>query len=949
MLKNIYTKLFLVFFFLIYGYHECVSQENGKFHLSDSVVVCRINGKSYTYRFDFKLLYTSDNPKLSASQSGIDNVRYNVPVWKANGKDILGYSKRTEEQYGDGFDDTILNRKKMNVTANIFSAAICESFILKDVEKVGDTVKVSFIPNKYGCLYASLLLKGDYPIMSYTFIPEIEGYFSIAYLGSPSFRRDSVQEIWQPLIWQERRMPDKPYMTLAYRCPLPTTLVTYDNVTWGVVVDKNEFPFNPLPTASNSRFGVVLCNQDGQMQPQIFAPVLGGKNSCMRKGDKFSFKVNLYVDKGDCSDAYENIARNLYEFRDYRSNALGSLNSTLDNMVDYGMSTYSLFVDSLKGCNYSTDAPGAVKNVSSLNPLQISYLTGREDIFEKRAYPMIEYALSREKFLFCLDPKQRIQYPSRLLNGPCAPISELTALYNITGRTNSFLLNLAKEEYGKNRNRNLDKIDFGNRWQNALAIYRATNEKEWLDKACEGADNYISERIETKQTEFKYKDDEFFFWTGFTPDWVNLYLLYEETGKAKYLEAAHKAIRQYAMFVWLCPYIPNEKILVNPEGKAPYYSYLKGKGYKRMEAPSEYVEAWRLSEIGLTPESSSTSTGHRGIFMANYAPWMLRIGYLTGDPFLQDIARSAIIGRYRNFPGYHINTARTTVYEKADYPYHKYDELSVNSFHFNHIWPHMNILSDYLVTDAFVKSNGSIDFPAELVEGFAYLQSRFYGFKPGRIYQYDDVNLFIPQHLFKEDTGEINYISGYNEKGFFLVLLNQSKDIKNIELNFNDSLFVSLLNNVYDVEVWKQNEKSASIKMYDGKSKIEILPEGITVLYYNGLRIKPGFRKELEHISSLWKTDYVKDDDTGVVGLAMRIAENHNFVYVYVNSDDSNVEFSELRYKVNGSKMEYLVKNSYPFEFTIQLGSNDEKIEFNLKQYLKDGTERISNNMILHK
>lgn len=440
-----------------------------------------------------------------------------------------------------------------------------------------------------------------------------------------------------------------------------------------------------------------------------------------------------------------------------------------------------------------------------------------------------------------------------------------------------------------------------------------------------------------------------FFWTGFTPDWVNLYLLYEETGKAKYLEAAHKAIRQYAMFVWLCPYIPNEKILVNPEGKAPYYSYLKGKGYKRMEAPSEYVEAWRLSEIGLTPESSSTSTGHRGIFMANYAPWMLRIGYLTGDPFLQDIARSAIIGRYRNFPGYHINTARTTVYEKADYPYHKYDELSVNSFHFNHIWPHMNILSDYLVTDAFVKSNGSIDFPAELVEGFAYLQSRFYGFKPGRIYQYDDVNLFIPQHLFKEDTGEINYISGYNEKGFFLVLLNQSKDIKNIELNFNDSLFVSLLNNVYDVEVWKQNEKSASIKMYDGKSKIEILPEGITVLYYNGLRIKPGFRKELEHISSLWKTDYVKDDDTGVVGLAMRIAENHNFVYVYVNSDDSNVEFSELRYKVNGSKMEYLVKNSYPFEFTIQLGGNDEKIEFNLKQYLKDGTERISNNMILHK
>lgn len=948
MLKNIYTKLFL-FFFLINGYHECISQENCKFHLSDSVVVCRINGKSYTYRFDFKLLYTSDNPKLSASQSGIYNVRYNVPVWKANGKDVLGYSKRTEDQYGDGFDDAILNKKKMNVTANIFSAAICESFMLKDIKKVGDTIKVSFIPNKYGSLSARLLLKEDYPIMSYTFIPQIEGYFSIAYLGSPSFHRDSVQEIWQPLIWQERRMPDKPYMTLAYRCPLPTTLVTHDNVTWGIVADKEEFPFNPLPTVSNSRFGVALCNPEGQMQPQIFAPVLGGKGSGMKKGDKFSFKVNLYVDEGDCSVAYEEIARTLYKFRDYRSNALGSLNRTLDNMIDYGMSTYSLFVDSLKGCNYSTDAPGAVKNVSSLNPLQISYLTGREDIFEKRAYPMIEYGLSREKFLFCLDSKQRIQYPSRLLNGPCAPISELTALYNITGRTNSFLLNLAKEEYGKNRNRNLDKIDFGNRWQNALAIYRATNEKEWLDKACKGADNYISERIETKQTKFKYKDDEFFFWTGFTPDWVNLYLLYEDTGKTKYLEAAHKAIRQYTMFVWLCPYIPDEKILVNPEGKAPYYSYLKGKGYKRMEAPREYVDAWRLSEIGLTPESSSTSTGHRGIFMANYAPWMLRIGYLTGDSFLQDIARSAIIGRYQNFPGYHINTARTTVYEKADYPYRKYDELSVNSFHFNHIWPHMNILSDYLVTDAFVKSDGCINFPAEFVEGFAYLQSRFYGFRPGRIYQYNDVNLFVPQHLFKEDTGEINYISGYNEKGFFLVLLNQSKETQNIELNFNDSLFVSPLNKEYDVEVWKQNEKSASIIMYDGKSKAEVLPGGITVLYYNGLKIKLGFRKELEHVSSSWNTDYVKDDETGVVGLALRIAENHNFVYVYVNAEDCGVEYSELQYKVNGSKWKYLVKKYYPFEFTIPLNSNDNKVEFKLKQFMKDGTVIISNNMKLHK
>jgi len=39
--------------------------------------------------------------------------------------------------------------------------------------------------------------------------------------------------------------------------------------------------------------------------------------------------------------------------------------------------------------------------------------------------------------------------------------------------------------------------------------------------------------------------------------------------------------------------------------------------------------------------------------MANYAPWMMRISALTGDALLHDVARSAVVGRYRNFPGYH--------------------------------------------------------------------------------------------------------------------------------------------------------------------------------------------------------------------------------------------------------------------------------------------------------
>ncbi len=179
------------------------------------------------------------------------------------------------------------------------------------------------------------------------------------------------------------------------------------------------------------------------------------------------------------------------------------------------------------------------------------------------------------------------------------------------------------------------------------------------------------------------------------------------------------------------------------------YWYLKSKGHKQMYYPEEKAPAWRLSEIGLTPESSGTATGHRGIFMANYAPWMLRLGYYTKDSFLVNVAKAAVIGRYRSFPGYHINTERTTAYEKVDFPLHEHTDQSVNSFHYNHILPMASMLLDYLVTDAFVRSAGKISFPTEYMEGYAYLQSYMYGVQKGSFYTQKEAQLWMPARLLK--------------------------------------------------------------------------------------------------------------------------------------------------------------------------------------------------------
>lgn len=897
----------------------------------------------------FSVLYNENDPHLAAKPAGIENVNYNVAVWNSySGQAQLHVQERSKTQFGDGFDDDILSTEKNPITADLYQAG--QVFVFSHARRCRhkDTLLYRFPSQEIGTLVARVYSDGGYKHLEMQFTAAKEGYFSIGYTGAPKVKKENVDQIWQPLIWQEKRLPDKPYMTLAYRCPIPTTLMQVGDVTYGVVADSTEMPFDPLPTMTNSRFGVALITEDEMVQPQLFAPVLGGQESKMQAGQTFSFKMTLVNNKEDLSATFERITYELMGFHDYRQNVDISLNATLDNMIDYAMSEYSLFTDSLKGCNYSTDAPGTVKNVSSLNPLQIALLTGREDILSQRAYPIMEYMLSRGKFLFAIDRNQHIQSPGRQLTGPCAPISELTSLYQITGQTNDFLITLAEKEYTNSRVRNLDSHEPGRQWYNALALYQATRDSAWLNEAVQGADLYLQQRIYTPQTDFSERNAGFFFWTGFASDWVALFQLYEATGDDRYLDAAHVGAREYAQYIWFVPTIPADSlIVVNPDGWAPHYPYLKNKGYKRMPAPTALHEAWRLSEIGLTAESSGTSTGHRGIFMTNWAPWMLRVGYLTNDKWLQTIARSAVIGRYKNFPGYHINTARTNVYESVEYPYKRYDELSVNSFHFNHIWPHTTILTDYLVTDAFIKSDGQVDFPSMFIEGFAYLKNKFYGFTPGRVYEHDGVNLFLPQRMLSCSSEQLNYIAGYDAEHVYLVFTNQSPTHQQATVELNNTVFRDL-DKSYSMTYIQSNEQRSEGIMEEGSFPISVSAQGITTVVIDGLWADVPLRHQLDEVAPHWQTNYVSSP-FGVVAMIIGVCHSTQTLFVYDSSDDEPYRQAQLRYRLDGGEWQSSEMKRFPFEFTIPVTSDNQSAELIYLRQTTEGEWEQSEPITLHK
>src|SRR5262249_20086153 len=117
------------------------------------------------------------------------------------------------------------------------------------------------------------------PLLSFRFTPRADAWYSVGYTGAPAFDPAGLEELWQPLIWQELRFPHGPFLTESFRCPLPATLATHAGVTAGVIADPSELPFDPLPTLKNAHFGVVLRNGQGLAQPALFAPILGGEGS----------------------------------------------------------------------------------------------------------------------------------------------------------------------------------------------------------------------------------------------------------------------------------------------------------------------------------------------------------------------------------------------------------------------------------------------------------------------------------------------------------------------------------------------------------------------------------------------------------------------------------------------------------------------------------------------
>jgi len=911
-----------------------------------SLQVTSADGGSGRFAPEFLVLSTSADPNLemrwgrfAAPELRLSDTGsvYNVLTWGPKSA-----AAATAQHVEDGFDPSTDRGYGLGRTADLFSAGRSLRIRATMTTRGGTGIAWEFPANEAVALQAKIHVPDDGgpPQLQFTATAKRDGWYSFGYVGAPEFAPRDVDELWQPLIWNERRFPEAAFLEAGYRCPLPTTLVTHRGTTFGVVADPAEYPFQPLPNFQNSRFGVALRNAQGRAQPMLFAPLLGGLGSRMKAGESRTFAVRLFVAQAKLSASYERIARSMFGFADVRHNALGSLNATFERMLDFGRSEFARFNTDLRGFAYDTDVPGAVKNVSALHPLGLALVTDSAEIYTSLARPLMEFFVSRERFLFATDPKIKGQSTSSRLGGLGAPLSEYAALDAMARGRTPFFRTAARSLFGQDRVLNLEGRSRGDSWSNALALYRATGERRWLDLAVRDADAYLQRRVAKRQTDYADPDSRgLFFWTAFVPQWIELFELYEETREKRFLDAAHEGARAYAQFVWLAPRIPDGDVTVNKGGLAP--AYRTGPRFPRIKIPEETVPAWRVSEIGLTSESAPTSKGARGIFLACYAPWMLRIGALTGDAFLHDIARSAIVGRYTSFPGYHLNTARSTAYEKPDFARRPLAELnSTTSLHYNHIWPHIALVFDYLVSDVFAKSGGKIDFPGRYAEGYGYLQQRVYGDRPGRIYDGDGYYLWMPPGAVTVTHPELDYIVARSESAVAIVLTNQSKSAVRATVALNRERIRWVDGASLRAKLWRDNVAVGEAPVArDGTMAVDVAAEGITAVVVNGVEPRVGFQRGvLAADGALPPGSVCELGWRGARAVAISFGPGAlTSVYAYLPDFDREVAKATLRWRQGDGALRSVDDAAFPFDYTIGSLATRADVEFSFRIELKDG------------
>ena len=729
---------------------------------------------------------------ITAEDSPIDNDKF-YPSWKN------AVAKSTFEFAGNEYhvqsDDDFMNP--------FVSGELSEAIPVSAVKK-GDAVEVSYITRNGSAVTGLWSLPGTGPHISVglSCTPATGGMYSMGIAAFQPVPEEAVANVLMPPMFQFKRFPASQIMMLSSMMQQPLSVVEAGTAAGGsmsafATVDPSCFD-GLWGSVDYSPAGFVLRNWDKAFQPVAFAPVMGMPDSAVKAGETLTRRFIIGVCPGKWNDALAYVSENVFKVKDYRRQEEVSLTDAMFNIIDLMKNTeYGGWDDDLKGFYDIEGDPGTAPTVVHSAPLAIvaaSVVMDDEEFYLKRSLPTIEYTLSRSGYRWATDlvPSSYNKTLETLKLNPFR--SQFTTSYyegldRLLGRLNPWLEDIALPE-GEIRQTKGYSAPFVS-YVEQLSAYRMTGDAKWLQRAVSTADRYMGIHIYNPPS--SGSGQMAFYNSNVYAPWWNLLDIYEMTGDERYLEAAEYGAASTIAGIRSCPMVRDTLQTIHPGGRFDGNTTMwwKGKekfrlGFPRVpgDVQEKEVPQWLVSPVGLGFEQPGTyflrqkGKQVRPVFMSNWAPHLLRLYACTGNPVYQTYARNAVIGRFRNYPGYYA-TGFTDITVSEDFPYKGPD---VSSIYYHHIPPHLAFTADYLVTECIQRSSGNVSFLYSIQEGFVWFTNRVYGGETGQVFSDRKVRLWMKRGLIETDNPRMNYVTAVSDRYFWVLLSSESFEDEDVNV-----------------------------------------------------------------------------------------------------------------------------------------------------------------------
>jgi hypothetical protein len=256
------------------------------------------------------------------------------------------------------------------------------------------------------------------------------------------------------------------------------------------------------------------------------------------------------------------------------------------------------------------------------------------------------------------------------------------------------------------------------------------------------------------------------------------------------------------------------------------------------------------------------------------------------------------------------------------------------------VWPHIALLTDYLISDFETRSKGAIEFPARYAQGYAYLRSKVYGDRPGKFMGDDNVRLWMPRRVVTTDDPQANYLTGYGNDRFYLALINESKDARTVTVTLDRERIPYALNRSYQARVWTDGKAAGTTTVTNGKVTLPLSPRGLTAIAVDGLPVftrlhADYFESQQPSVAADkgFRTDKTPVGDATAMFLSF--AGRHQF-YLWTSASDSDVRAARLKLK-DAQTERTLIDERHPFEFSVPSGDLT-TMDYQLQFVRTDGT-----------